>query len=249
MKKKAKFISLIALLLLSTLILTACNFDLSNLIIDHEFSEDGVKEINDFYKGTKEADTDYAVVYKVDIDQEPTVTIKWSRKKNTDSEEMMYCIRISGDDFHYRLLKLGDEADLIYINEKTHEYTTDTESAEIGSIKFYNEIILSLCIIDMEDNEGVPIWGFVEKKEDVTIQFQGKDLKTVEYEYKDSDNTKLKVSFDSKSFLGVLAIIRKIEYTTTDNSVTTIYIDEPSAKVIETDFAAPKSPGYTSLEE
>lgn len=237
--KKISFFVIIAMLLAAMVTLTACNLEgiLGGLVVNHEFSEDGVKEINDFYLGFKTQETDYSIVYKTIIASEEPMTIKWSRKKDAETDKMMYSVIFISDDYNWRMLKLDSEQGWIYVNEKDKEYTT-TENIDIKTL--YDRII-SLGVIDLTDSNEEALWNFVEKREAVTIEFKEEDLETVEFEYKNADNTKMIVNFDTKSFAGLIAIIRRIQYQYSDNKLITIYIEEPSAKVTDTDFISPSS--------
>lgn len=237
--KKIRFVVIIAMLLVAMLSFTACNLDgiLGSLVVNHEFSEDGVKEINDFYLGFKTQETDYSIVYKTIIDSEEPMTIKWSRKKDAETDKMMYSIILNCANYNWRMLKLDSEQGWIYINETDKEYTT-TENVDV---KYLYDCIISLGVIDLTDSNEEALWNFVEKREAVTIEFKEEYLKTVEFEYKNADNTIMIVNFDTKSFAGLIAIIRRIQYQYSDNTLITIYIEEPSAKVTDADFISPSS--------
>jgi hypothetical protein len=108
---------------------------------------------------------------------------------------------------------------------------------------------MKYAVIEMADEEGNPNWEFAEKNENVGIDFKGEELAVVQYTYNaagEDDNTVLYVSFDKKSFLGLLAIIRKIEYREEGEDPIVIYVENPSASLVDADFVIPSD--YTDLD-
>lgn len=252
--KKAKLIAIAALLILSVFALTACNMQeiIGNIfkgaIVDHEFTADGKEEVTKFFEAIKSKEGNYSIIFKsvyLDDGEEKEMTFTYSRKQNEAEEKTMYAFKLKNDDIDYRMLRLDEEDDWIYIDEKEKTFTTEP-NIYVGVIVSH---FMKYAVIEMADEEGNPNWEFAEKNDNVGIDFNGGELAVVQYTYNaagEDDNTVLYVSFDKKSFLGLLAIIRKIEYREEGEDPIVIYVENPSASLVDADFVIPSD--YTDLD-
>ncbi len=246
--KKAKLAAVIAVLLLAVLALSACNIGeiigdiFRRSVVDYEFTEDGFEEIGKFYEGFYTRDTDYTITWMGKGEGDDIATIKWSRIKV--DEILQYSIFYSNSAVSYRLLKLSEE-EVYSIDEKNKTYSEGI-TQELSFI----ESAVEICAVKLTNEDETPIWVFSKSTDNVTVtDLDEAEYETMQYEYvsaNEGSSDKLKINFDKKSFLGIIPIIRKIEYQF-DNDTTTIYVkDLPKGSPDPADFYAPtEETGYT----
>jgi|GEM_PF-6040251 len=246
--KKAKLAAVIAVLLLAVLALSACNIGeiigdiFRKSVVDYEFTEDGFEEIGKFYEGFYTRDTDYTITWMGKGEGDNIATIKWSRIKVDGI--LQYSIFYSNSAVSYRLLKLSEE-EVYSIDEKNMTYAEGI-TQELSFI----ESAVEICAVKLTNEDETPIWVFSKRTNDITVtDLDEEEYETMQYEYvsaNEGSNDKLKINFDKKSFLGIIPIIRKIEYQF-DNATTTIYVkDLPKGSPDLADFYAPtEETGYT----
>jgi len=250
--KKAKLAAVIAVLLLAVLALSACNIGeiigdiFRKSVVDYEFTEDGFEEIGKFYEGFYTRDTDYTITWMGKGEGDNIATIKWSRIKVDGI--LQYSIFYSNSAVSYRLLKLSEE-EVYSIDEKNMTYAEGI-TQELSFI----ESAVEICAVKLTNEDETPIWVFSKRTNDITVtDLDEEEYETMQYEYvsaNEGSNDKLKINFDKKSFLGIIPIIRKIEYQF-GNATSTIYIkDLPKGSPDPADFYVPtEETGYTLIED
>ncbi len=248
--KKVKLVAVIAILLVSVIALSACNIGdiISDMfraaVVDYEFTDDGFEEVAKFYDGFYNADTDLTITWedRNNVDDE-SVIIKWSRRKVEDT--MQYSILYKDEDSNNRMITLSDtEKYTIDENEKTYK--------EENGVDIANQMFIGVCAIKLTEVNNQPVWTFVEREDNVTIDFYGQDCETMQYEYtgiEGSPSDKLIINFDKKSFLGLFPVIRRIEYQNDDDDNIIIYVKAlPSDNIDAKDFASPVGNEAYTLE-
>lgn len=244
--KKVLFLVLATIMIWT---LSSCNFDFGKLIVEHEFSDDGISETNLFFAGLKNEDFVGSVTWEMNIttgSQSKDYTIRVDTKKEEEVEYTAFSI--STDEKDYRILII-DEASY-FINETDMEYQTITSSTynTLYGIVFH---AITYGIVKFENEDSIIVWEFEERREAKINNMHGNEVDTMEFEYnKVESQDVMLINFKLESFAGVVAYVERLFYQTYNDSVlteTTIFFAEWPSSVYNNDkFIVPnEDSGYT----
>ncbi len=239
--------------------LSACNFDLNEIagaiFTKHDFSEDGVQEIESAFSNLTANDFSGSVEWRAIIvkdSNETTMDVKIVAQKAADISKVATIVK--KDDTTYRCLGAGSER--YVINENTKKFYNSVGPEDISIFKPAEEII-KYGSLSLKDEEGNLLWDFVEKR-DARIEDIKKDLvdsKEFEYCGTESKNDKLIVNFAVKVAVGSasgpapLRIYYEINSEDSLSKVTIYFLQLPSSEI---DLDALKIPtetlGYTDID-
>lgn len=252
--KKLKMLIIAAVILTLMFALTACDIDLGQLVDeaidnmeDYEYSEDGKQETITYYSNLELEDFEGVISYIFKTDEE-TLNISYyiERDDETTNTLMIYDY---GQDEEYAILKLAEDSYFIDYNEKT----VSDNFNDLANAFSIGLILAQYGEVEFEE-DGEPIWEFVEKREATVKSYEDKDIDTVEFEYisipedeNDEDSTTMHINFNKK-----LPVIMRVKYEIYEaESETTssyiVYIEEIDPEGIEEDtFVLPtEEDGYT----
>ncbi|MDD4840273.1 MAG: hypothetical protein PHE93_06400 [Clostridia bacterium] len=250
-----------AILIASTAMFAACDFDFNKFIEENEwpYSENGEAEIELNFSALL-AD-DFTGIYEwngeVVAEETTAFNLKYYADKSGTTKMQKYVY--TTDDKELAVLNIyeGDEdGTTYYINETNNTYST-AYTSEFEELMFAVMGAGRYGIIQLNDEEDQPQWTFTEKREDITVKnSSGADEATVEYEYasveEENSNERTVMLVNFRKVL--TPVIARLEYkiysdvSTTEvlDSTVTIYIILHSDAPVEADFTVPsETSGYT----